>query len=124
MKTMRKVSKALEDYLEALYILELEDKPLHTTSVANKLQVSKPACTKAMKRLIELKYIDQKLYGSIFFTYQGRNIAKEIYHRHTIIKKFLMSLGIDRITSESDCCKIEHVISDKTLRAFEKHTKK
>ena len=35
----------------------------------------------------------------------------------------LMALGVDEDTAAEDACKIEHVISDKTLDAITKHMK-
>lgn len=121
---MNKLSRALEDYLETIYLLELADKPIQVSLIAKKMEVSNPACVKAMKRLLKKKFIKQEKYGVIFFTNLGRERAKDIYSRHTTIKKFLLSIGVSEAIAENDCCNIEHVVSPQTLKAIEKYTKK
>ena len=46
--------------------------------------------------------------------------AKKMFERHTIISKFLMSLGVDEETATEDACRIEHVISDESFNAIKK----
>ena len=118
MKEMRNLSRSLEDYLETILVLEIEGKRLHSNDIAKHLNVSKPAVTKALKRLANLGYVTKSSYSDVNFTTKGRNLAKSIYHRHITIKKFLISIGVDKLTAEIDCCKIEHVISNETLKAL------
>lgn len=123
MKWMINLSRSLEDYLEAILVLEIEGKRLHSSKIAKHLHVSKPAVTKALKRLANLGYVTKTIYYDVTFTNKGRTLAKSIYHRHTIIKKFLISIGVKEKTAEIDCCKIEHVISEETLNAMTKMVK-
>ena len=123
MKLMRKLSKSLEDYLEAILLLELDGKTPRSIDIAKHLGVSKPAVTNALKRLARRGLVSKSSYTDVTFTNEGRNLAKNIYHRHTTIKKFLVSIGVDKETAERDCCKIEHVISEKTLHALAKTLK-
>lgn len=123
MKLMKKLTRSLEDYLETILVLELSGKRPHSTSIAKHLCVSKPAVTKALKRLANRGYITKSTYSDAIFTKEGRVLAKSIYHRHITIKKFLISIGVDEHTAERDCCKIEHVISNETLRALAKKIK-
>lgn len=118
MKRMRNLSRSLEDYLEAILVLENKGGPIHSIKIAQHLNVSKPAVTRALKRLANLGYIYKTSYSDAIFTKKGRDFAKDIYHRHTIIKKFLISIGVNEKTAEIDCCKIEHVISNQTLKAL------
>ncbi|MCQ2792519.1 MAG: metal-dependent transcriptional regulator [Bacilli bacterium] len=115
---MRKISKSLEDYLETILLLELEGKPLHSIKIAKQLGVSKPAVTKALRRLAARGLVTKSSYSDVLFTKQGRTLAKKIYYRHVTLKKFLVSIGVDENTAERDCCKIEHVISEKTSQAI------
>ena len=42
-----------------------------------------------------------------------------VRNRHSTIKRFLVStLGVDDSTAELDACKIEHVLSPKTMDAL------
>lgn len=118
------MTKALEDYLEAVLVLEIEKKPLRSISIAKHLNVSKPAVTRALNELADMGYVTKNNYHNVVFTTKGRNIAKTIYHRHLTIKRFLIDLGVKEKTAEADCCQIEHVISKETLKALENYLKK
>ena len=57
-------------------------------------------------------------------TEEGRNLAKKIYDKHTLIYKFLLSIGVSKEKAEIDCCKIEHVISDETAKCLKNYINK
>jgi DtxR family transcriptional regulator, Mn-dependent transcriptional regulator len=117
---MEKTSKAIEDYLEALLMLEESGSFLNVTSLASQLKVSLPASSQMAGELKNLGYIEKQPYGDITLTPSGRDIATKIYHRHKVLSKYLISLGVAPKTAEEDCCKIEHVISKETFDAIEK----
>jgi len=123
MKKERKLTKSFEDYLETILRLESNNEPVQSVEIARHLNVSKPAVSRALKTLANKKYINKTKYDKVSLTNKGRELAKTIYHRHTTIKKFLLSIGLKEKTAEDDCCKIEHVISDETLIALEKFNK-
>lgn len=117
---MKKISKSLEDYLEAILIFELKNKPIHSVKIANFLNVSKPAVSKAMQELINLGYIEKKSYGTIILQPAGRLIAQNVYEKHLAIESFLINLGVSKKTAEEDCCLIEHCISEETLNCIKR----
>src|SRR5574344_854366 len=112
---MEKRTKAIEDYLEAILILEDKSKEVKSIEIANFLAVSKPAVAKAMKELLQLGYITKVNYGEVTLTPEGKKIAKNTYEKHKLLKKFLIDLGVNEETAEHDCCLIEHVISKETI---------
>lgn len=118
------LSQSIEDYLEAIYMLEKDNKPIKSVAISHMIGVSKPAVTKAMSELLKDNYIEKEPYGDIKLTEKGRNIAKKVYHIHTTIRDFLIQLGVDKEIAEKDCCLIEHVISKETLAAIENSLKK
>lgn len=120
---MKLLTDSNEDYLEAIYILKLKNGKVRSVDIANHLNVSKPGVNKAMNVLKENDLIDKDYYGEITLTSKGEEIAKKIYKKHTTIKEFLLKLGVDEETSEIDCCKIEHVISEETFCAIKKYLK-
>lgn len=120
MNTNKKPSKAMEDFLEALLMLEQEGKPLETTLVAEKLEISKPAVHQMGHELIDRGYITRKDYGDMTLLPAGREIAKSTLHRHNVLKDYLLSIGVSQETAEHDCCLMEHVVSDETFKAMEK----
>ena len=119
-----KLSQSFEDYLEAILILEEEGKAPKSVEVARLLGVSKPAVSKAMSDLADKGYIEKESYSELRLTPEGREVANKVYHVHTTIRDFLMSIGVSEETANIDCCLIEHVISDETLKAIENSLKK
>lgn len=115
-----KLSQSFEDYLEAIYVLEISNQKIKSVVISRMLNVSKPAVTKAMNELFDAKFIEKTPYSQIKLTKSGRQIAKNVYHRHTVIRDFLINkLGVSKEIAEKDCCMIEHVISPETLKAME-----
>lgn len=110
----------MEDYLEALLMLEERGEPLETTRVAKLLGISKPAVHQMGHELINRGLITRIDYGPMKLTEKGRLVANETLHRHKTLKIFLLKLGISEEVAERDCCEIEHVISEETFAAIEK----
>ena len=50
-------------------------------------------------------------------------MAKKIFEHHTILKNFLLSLGISEENAEHDACQMEHILSEETMAAFKRATK-
>lgn len=120
---MKNTTKAVEDYLEAFYILYLNKEPLESARVSRLLNVSRPAVNKATHELLRLGFIFKTPYSEITFTPAGKRIASKVYHRHTIIKKYLLSLGVSEKNANRDCCLIEHVLSEETFKKIEQLVK-
>ena len=114
------LSKSTEDYIEAIYMIEKENGIIKSINIANRLGVSKPAVNRAMNELINMDLISKPNYSDIVFTEKGRKVAEEVYNKHILIHDFLISLGVSEEIAEIDCCKIEHVISDETLKCIKK----
>ena len=108
----------MEDFLEALLMLEEQGKPLQTTLVAEMLGVSKPAVHQMGHELIDRGYGDMTLLPA------GRAIAESTLHRHRALKEYLLSLGVSEETAEHDCCLMEHVVSDETFHCMQKAMEK
>lgn len=117
---MKNLTKSIEDYIEAIYIIEQEKGEIKSVDIANKLGVSRPAVNKAMNELNTLNLIQKTNYSNIELTIQGRNLAKKIYEKHILIYNFLLKLGVSQENANIDCCKIEHVISEETAECIKK----
>ncbi|HNZ77279.1 MAG TPA: metal-dependent transcriptional regulator [Bacilli bacterium] len=120
---MKELTKAKEDYLEAILMLEKSKGIVRTSEIARLLNVSRPGVTKAMNALKAAGLIEKENYGAILLTKAGRLQANEILNRHNKIKMFLIKLGVSPETAELDCCKIEHVISDETFEKIKNFIK-
>lgn len=117
---MDNFTRAQEDFVEALLMLEEQGLPLETTKVARLLNVSKPAVHQMGHELIDKGLITRKDYGDMALTDAGRELARKVFNRHKILKQFLVELGVSEDVAEDDCCKIEHVISEETFEVIRK----
>lgn len=118
------LTRSIEDYLEAIYIFELEgENNIPSLKVAKTLNVSKAAVAKAMNRLHDEGYILKELYGQISLTEKGREIGRLVYDKHKTIKEFLIKIGVSKKNAEIDCCKIEHIICSETLSKIKEFNK-
>lgn len=112
---MRDATKANEDYLEAILMLEKQGGKIKSVMIANHLSVSKPAVNKAMNELKDCGWIEKSNYGDVSLTKRGRDLAQNVYKKHLLVKNFLIKLGVSEDTANIECCKIEHLISDETI---------
>ena len=114
----QKLTVSAEDYLEAALLLELNGARIKVTSIAENLGVSKPAVTNALSDLAAKGLMHKQPYGDIRLTDAGRAVAEEVYGKHKLLREFLCALGVSPHTADIDCCKIEHVLSDETVRCI------
>ena len=102
----------MEDYLEAIMLLERDHEEATVTSISHFLEVKKPSVTAALSRLSDNGLVEHQRYGAVSLTAPGRRTARDVYHRHTTLLQFLTDvLGVDQATAEDDACKLEHSLS-------------
>jgi DtxR family manganese transport transcriptional regulator len=77
-----------------------------------------------VQRLQRAGLVESRPYRSIFLTEEGEAVARMSRRRHRIVEEFLQALGINQLTVEADAEGIEHHVSEETLAAFERLTKK
>lgn len=107
-------------YLETIYILSKTGKAVRSLDVAEYMGFSKPSVSRAVGLLKSGEYLTVDKDGYLLLTPAGSEIAEKIYARHTLMKKFLMRVGVDENTAGEDACKMEHYISDKSFEAIKK----
>lgn len=110
-----------EMYLETIYVLYQKQQNVRSIDVAEKMGFSKPSVSRGVSILKRDGYLTVDEKGYLELTDAGTDLAMKIYERHIILTKALVLLGVDEQTAAQDACKMEHVISDKTLEAFKKH---
>lgn len=115
-----KRNESKEDYLEAILVLKEQNKEVGQIDIAKYLDFSKPSVSLAMKNLSEGDLIEIKTNGSIDFKEKGYEIAKEVYERHTILRSFLIKLGVSFKNADTDACQIEYVISNESFEKIKK----
>jgi len=107
-----------EDYVELIAELIHEHGEARPVDIATRMGVTAPTVAKTLVRLARDGLITRAKYRSIFLTEEGRALAKECRHRHEIVLRFLLSLGLDAETAERDAEGIEHHVSERTLALF------
>lgn len=107
-----------EDYVELIAELIHAQGEARPVDIATRMGVTAPTVAKTLDRLARDGLITRAKYRSIFLTEEGRALAKECRHRHDIVLRFLLSLGLDPETAERDAEGIEHHVSERTLELF------
>ena len=120
---MAAMTQSLEDYLEAIYMLIAGEHPAQVRDVARMLAVKMPSVVKAIHELKKLGLVTQKPYANIELTVKGTRVAKHVLNRHTLIRDFLMKLGVSRRIADKDACLMEHILSAETIDRVRIYTK-
>ena len=105
-------------YLEAIYVLLQGKDKIRSIDVGAYLGYTKPSVSRAIGLLKKGEYISVDSEGYITLNPKGKEVAEQLYERHTVLTGVLMSLGVDEETATEDACRIEHVISDKSFAAI------
>ena len=115
--------ESAEMYLETIYTLSLTKAHVRSVDVAEALNYSRPSVSRAVGLLRKDGYLLMDDDGFLRLTELGSNTAEKIYERHRILTAALKALGVDEDSAAEDACRIEHVISDKSLAAIKAHMK-
>ena len=116
--------ESAEMYLETIYQLSKNQSGVRSIDIAEAMGYSKPSISRAVGLLKQNGYLLADKDGFLTLTEQGITVAEKIYERHTVLTAALMALGVGKDTAAEDACKIEHVISDKTLNAIKAHMRR
>ncbi|MBE6722969.1 metal-dependent transcriptional regulator [Caproicibacterium amylolyticum] len=116
-----KIHESAEDYLESILMLKEQLGMVRSIDIVNKTGYSKPSISVAMKHLRENGYIKMDTEGYITLTDSGMKIASNIYTRHRVLTKLLVSLGVDEETAAADACRMEHDLSEKSFGKIREH---
>ena len=121
---MAVMTQRLEDYLEAVYVPIAEGRPAQVRDVARRLAVKMPSVVKALRELKTLGLVSQEPYAAIELTAKGERLARLVLRRHTLLRTFLMQLGVTRRNADRDACLMEHILSAETLDKIRLYTEK
>jgi len=109
-------SRAVEDYLKAIYKLERQvspSAPASTTALAETLARSAASVTNMVKSLADQGLVEHEPYRGVRLTAAGRRAALRIIRRHRVIETYLIErLGYtwDGVHTEAE--RLEHAASD------------
>ncbi len=116
-------SVSAEDYLERIGELVDRTGSARMVDIARVLGVSRPSVTAMVKRLAEAGYVDYTRYRGLALTARGQAVAAQMKSRHAALKRFLVLLGLDEPTQETDIEGWEHCLSAQTLARIESLTR-
>jgi len=111
--TGKGLTSAVEDYLKAVYALDVEGRRATTSALAERMRVSAPSATAMMKRLADLGLVERAPYRGVVLTKKGRLCALEVVRHHRLLERYLadsLGMSLDEVHAEAD--KLEHVISE------------
>ncbi len=105
------ITAALEDYLEAIYVLQKTRDIVKVVDIAEHLKVTMPSVNGGIKRLASLGYVIHEKWRQVKLTEEGENIAISVNRRHKDLSAFYHDiLGVDEDSAEESACKVEHVL--------------
>ena len=112
-------NQSLEDYLEAILVVQQRKGHCRSVDVADHLGFTKPSVSVAVSNLTRLGYVHKQANGNLQLTNEGRAYAADVLDRHRLIGMVLTDLGVSPETADADACKIEHDISEETFRRIQ-----
>ena len=115
---MKKISKAMEQYLETIFELESSGKVASVSDIAEARGVKSPSVTYVLRKLSQpdLALVNYERYNrEVTLTKKGRKIAERLERTHQTIKWFFEMIGLDSDVANDDACEIEHFIRPETV---------
>ncbi|MHB0869268.1 MAG: metal-dependent transcriptional regulator [Chloroflexota bacterium] len=102
----------IEEYLEAIYLMEVESPPVRSARVAEAMGVSAPTVTDTLRRMAQQGYVLAGQGRGIALTDRGRELAEALVRRHRLSERWLVDvLGFDWSRAHEEACRLEHAIS-------------
>jgi len=109
-----------EDYLEAIYNLNVEKGYVSAADISDRLGVKPPTVSSMIVNLAKKGYLEHERYRGMRLTPSGEKIARSVIKRHQVISELLSMLGVDSQTAYVDTEGIEHHVHPTTVRRFER----
>ena len=109
-------SQSEEDYLKALYHLEIDFNSVSTNSIADYLDMKPSSVTDMLKKLAEKKFINYQKYKGTSLTKKGKLIALSIIRKHRLWETFLvdkLGFGWDQVHIIAE--QLEHIKSEELI---------
>jgi DtxR family Mn-dependent transcriptional regulator len=115
-------SASVEDYLKAIYTLQVKEGIAKTGALAGNLGISSGSVSEMLKRMAGVSQpliVYQQHHGATL-TRQGRLKALAVIRRHRLLETFLyrvLKLDWDAIHQEAET--LEHHLSERVIRAMD-----
>ena len=102
-----------EDYLKCIYEIGTEVEKISNKEIASRMQVSPPAVTEMIKRMVsEGLLVKDKSHGYLL-TDLGSQLVSDLYRKHRLIEVFLLEkLGYTTEEVHEEAEVLEHTVSE------------
>jgi len=110
-----------EDYLKCLYELGTRHNKITNKEIAQLMQVSPPAVTEMMKKLLAEELLIKDKKAGYLLTDLGLKLVSDLYRKHRLIEVFLvhhLDYTSDQIHEEAEV--LEHTVSDLFVERLDK----
>lgn len=111
-----------EDYLKCIYEIGTHTQKITNKEIAAQMQVSPPAVTEMIKKMIAEKLIIKDKIKGYLLTRLGLHLVSELYRKHRLIEYFLVHnlqyTTTDQIHEEAEV--LEHTVSELFVERLEK----
>lgn len=106
------ITKAIEDYLKVIYLLQDAQSTVSTTDLAAQLDVAPASVTGMLKKLAAQDLVTYTPYQGVTLTPQGRAIALRMVRYHRLAERYLSEvLGMPWDTVHAEAEELEHALS-------------
>lgn len=105
-------SQTIEKYLETIYILASEGRPVIAARIAETVGVSAPTVTQTLRKMAADGYVDIADRRDIRLTPTGEEVAASVMRRHRVIERWLSDeLKLDWTQAHAEAVRMEHALS-------------
>ncbi len=110
------LTRALEDYLETVYLLVRDGGYARVRDIAKARNVRSASVSPALKRLADLGLLDYERREYVGLTPAGEAQARRVFARHRLLTRFFHNvLQLPAEAAESEACAMEHSLSDQGM---------
>ena len=119
------ISSSLEEYLKTIYVLKKQGQDIKVTTIANRMNCTKPSVNKAIKNLKANEMLEYEAYGEIRLTNKGEALAQKVLEAYDIVYVFLTEiLEIPKEEAKEEAIRLKAVMNDNTLNMLTKYVYK
>ncbi|KPK81553.1 MAG: hypothetical protein AMJ81_10510 [Phycisphaerae bacterium SM23_33] len=112
-----KLTRRLEDYLEAVLELVRRDGVARVRDIAARTGVSMSSVTAALRQLAQMELVHHDPYEVVTLTPRGQRMGKTIRRKHDTLVEFLVNvLSVDAERAQKNACRMEHVVDEEVLK--------
>jgi DtxR family transcriptional regulator, Mn-dependent transcriptional regulator len=108
-----KISQDVQEYLETIYKLAPNGRPVGVTEIATYMKVAPPRVVAMLLKLARDGYVNLSESQEATLTDSGRVIGMKMNRKHRLLEVFLQNvLGIGKERVHNEACEMEQSLSD------------